>query len=227
MCRGKNYCTELDKDINKWNKQCLLELPKWFNSQIDIFLDAVNLFVNVDRDGCIKLLSTLRNEEMQDWYIEHGQMSGKHRKNILNLSQPQIIGESFRDPMRSPKKYQKTVFKRDGYKCRYCGIRLLSQEFIKEFSKKLDSDFFQKGKTNKTTHGLILILWPVADHVFPWNMGGQTNKNNLVSSCSSCNYGKDGYTCEQLGIENPFDRNPTINNWDGLESFIPLLKQMN
>lgn len=225
MCRGQDYCTELDKDTSNWNKQSLLDNPKWFNSQIDIFIEAVKLFVIYnDKQGCLNLLSTLRNDEMQDWFIEHGQMSGRHRKNTLNIQKPPIIDESLRDAIRSPKKYQKAVFKRDGYRCRYCGIRLLSQKFVKEFSKKLNSNLFQRGKTNKSTNGLILNFWPVADHVFPWNMGGQTNESNLVSSCSSCNYGKDGYTCEQLGIENPFDREPIVDNWDGLESYIDELK---
>ncbi len=33
MCRGQDYCTELDKDTSNWNKQSLLDNPKWFNSQ--------------------------------------------------------------------------------------------------------------------------------------------------------------------------------------------------
>jgi len=145
---------------------------------------------------------------------------------ICNIPKPQLIDEELRDKLRSPRKYQNKVFERDGYKCRYCGIRLISQEFIKLFIKNLDSPIFQKGATNLSVHGIIINTWPVADHVFPWNMGGQTNLENLVSSCGSCNYGKDGYTCEQLGIEDPLLRKPILDKWDGLLSRINELKRV-
>ena len=66
------------------------------------------------------------------------------------------------------------------------------------------------------THGIIHLTWPVADHVVPWNQGGRTDLDNLVSSCASCNYGKDGNTIQQIGIQNPFNREPIIDTWNGL-----------
>jgi hypothetical protein len=66
------------------------------------------------------------------------------------------------------------------------------------------------------THGIIHLTWPVADYVVPWNQGGRTDLDNLVSSCASCNYGKDGNTIQQIGIHNPFDREPIIDTWNGL-----------
>ena len=67
-------------------------------------------------------------------------------------------------------------------------------------------------------HGIIHATWPVADHVVPWNMGGATNLSNLVTSCGACNYGKDGFTCKQLGITDPLQRPPISDGWDGLVS---------
>jgi 5-methylcytosine-specific restriction endonuclease McrA len=84
------------------------------------------------------------------------------------------------------------------------------------FIKKIDSPLFKRGETNLTTHGIIHITWPVADHVIPWNKGGKTNLENLVTSCAPCNYRKDGYTIEQLGLENPFRRKPVKSDWNGL-----------
>ena len=48
-------------------------------------------------------------------------------------------------------------------------------------------------------------LWTkaVADHVFPWSLGGATSLDNLVTSCGGCNYDKEHWTLEQLGIEDP------------------------
>lgn len=49
---------------------------------------------------------------------------------------------------------------------------------------------------------------------------------NLVSSCATCNYGKDGYTIEQLGIEDPLAHKPANGNWSGLTDKIVQLKQI-
>jgi hypothetical protein len=63
--------------------------------------------------------------------------------------------------------------------------------------------------------------------VQPWNQGGRTDLSNLVSSCATCNYGKDGYTIEQLGISNPFDRAPISDDWNGLTEKLTELKRSN
>ncbi len=228
MCRGVNnkICTELGDNPENWDTQCLLPQPSWFSSQVDIFESAVNHFLFGDREKCLVELNRIRSEEITNWYIEHGQMSGRHRKEILGISRPLKVEEKDRDPQRSPIKLQEFVFNRDGYKCRYCGNRLISQDFIRLFIKKLDSPIFQRGKSNVTTNGIIHITWPVADHVIPWNIGGRTNLKNLVSSCAPCNYGKDGYTIQQIGIQNPFTRNPKIDQWNGLSNKLEELRQL-
>ena len=226
MCRGKNNCSELDNDPAKWDRHCPLRQPGWMDKQVDLFVEALEEFIKGNRESCLKQLSSIRSDEIQSWYIEHGQMSGRHRRIALNIEPPALIDESLRDPLRAPKKYQKEVFLRDGYKCRYCGNRLISQKLMTVFIKKLNSSSFKKGPTNLDRHGIVHITWPVADHVVPWNLGGRTNMDNLVSSCATCNYGKDGNTIEQLGMENPFDRAPIINKWDGLISKIENVKNI-
>lgn len=216
MCRGKNECSQLGSDPTKWDRECPLRPPEWVNEQISIFVRAVEEFIKGNTMECLNIISTIRSEEITSWFIEHGQMSGRHRKNGLAIPKPELIAKDLRDSVRAPKIFQNAVFERDGYRCRYCGNRLISQEFMKLFIKKLDSDEFTKGTTNITTHGIIHATWPVADHVVPWNIGGRTNMDNLVASCGACNYGKDGNTCEQMGIEDPFMRPPIDGNWDGL-----------
>lgn len=193
-------------------------------NEIELFVSAVDDFLLGDENSCLEKIKQIKTEEITYWYIEHGQMSGRHRKLTLNITPPSNIDNSLRDPIRSPSKFQNAVFERDSYKCRYCGNKLISQDFFRLFIKKLNSDLFKRGETNLTTHGIIHIAWPVADHVIPWNKGGRTNLENLVSSCATCNYGKDGFTIEQMGIENPFNRKPQIDNWTGLIDRIEKLK---
>ncbi|MFC1778073.1 HNH endonuclease [Pseudomonadota bacterium] len=225
MCRGKNQCSELGTNPALWSKISPLPSLEWFEGQLDIFQEAVSEFVGGDRVGCINTLSEIRTDEMRDWYIEHGQMSGKHRTYELDIPTPIPLAESERDPLRAPKKYESQVFIRDGFRCRYCGIRLVSNRVLNTFIKSLNSASFVKGPRNLDTHGIIIIFNPVADHVVPWNLGGKTNLDNLVASCGPCNYGKDRFTIEQIGIENPFLRNPIVDRWDGLISQLDGIKR--
>lgn len=226
MCRGKNICTELGTNPSHWDRYALLRMPDSFSNSIDTFIEAVETFIDGSREESIEMISTINGTEMTEWFIEHGQMSGRHRKLILKVPVPEKLPKEQRDPKRSPLKIQNNVFQRDNYRCRYCGTRLISQEFLRLFIKKLNSPVFHRGETNITTHGIIHITWPVADHVIPWNYGGKTDLTNLVSSCAGCNYGKDGYTIEQLGIENPLDKIPIKDNWTGLTEQYARLKKI-
>jgi len=224
MCRGVNECSELESDPSQWDTECLLRPAAWFEDDISTFSAAFEDFINGNRAVCLEALATIRDYEITEWFIEHGQMSGRHRNLVLDIPKPKLVSKEMRDHIRSPLKYQNEVFERDSYRCRYCGVRLIDQKAMKLFIKKLSSDKFQRGSTNLTTHGIIHATWPVADHVIPWNIGGRTNPENLVSSCASCNYGKDGYTCEQLGISDPFVRFAKPDGWSGLSNYIPELK---
>jgi 5-methylcytosine-specific restriction endonuclease McrA len=220
MCRGKNICSELGTDSNTWSKESPLPKPEWMNYEVDLFIKAVEAFIAGNKNLCLEIIGQIRTAEITEWYIEHGQMSGRHRKLQLNISPPETKDIDLRDPVRSPAKLQKQVFERDSYHCRYCGGKLISQEFLKTFIKRLNSPLFSRGETNLNTHGIIHLTWPVADHVIPWNKGGRTSLDNLVSSCAPCNYGKDGYTIEQLGLIDPLTRPAKISDWDGFNNKI-------
>lgn len=226
MCRGKEICTELGTSPSEWDDYCPLRPPSWFDGQILIFAQAVEKLLSGQREESIALLCTLRNREMKEWCIEHGQVSGRFRKRGLNSPDESPIPETSRDPTKSPKKYQNAVFLRDGYRCRYCGSRLIAQDAIKSFASALDSEVFVKGRKASENHGIVHAAWPVADHIIPWNLGGRTTLDNLVSSCGPCNYGKYNWTIQQMGIQNPLSGDPISDDWDGLASKVHSLKML-
>lgn len=223
MCRGKSLCSELGNDPSSWDSWCPLRLPTKYSTTIDLFVAAVDDIIVGNKTACIEKLQSIDNRGITDWYIEHGQMAGFHRKKILRSPDVPTIPIDLRDPLRSPLRLQDAVFNRDYYHCRYCGNRLLSQSFLRLFIKKLDSTEFTRGATNLTTHAIVHIAWPVADHVTPWNTGGTTSLDNLVASCAACNYGKSNYSTDEMGIEDPFKRSPFKSTWDGLSSRIPFI----
>ena len=85
MCRKAKKCDQLGKDPSLWSRTCPLPPWAWFDEQLDIFEEALRAFVGGDEEFCLRLLSRIRSEEMRDWCIEHGQMSGMHRANQLRL----------------------------------------------------------------------------------------------------------------------------------------------
>lgn len=223
MCRGKNSCFILGVNPREWPINNCIKLPNEAFEAVEHFKSAVYSFLEGNREAAIQHIDNISNELLINWFIEHGQMSGRHRKIVIQLDRPSAIPFESRDPVRSPSKLQNQVFERDGYICRYCGIQLVSQVFLKKFIKVLDYHKFRKGNTNLEQHAVIHFLWPVADHVIPWNLGGRTSLDNLVSSCATCNYGKDGYTLEEIQITNPFLRAVITSEWKGFSDKIDLL----
>ncbi len=220
MCIGQEKCTELG-DPSTWDLNCPLRPPGWFEDELSKFDEALDEFIRGNRNNCIGLLESVRSDEIRGWYIEHGQMSGRFRTIHFSVLPPPEISKENRDTPRSPKSYEKAVFKRDGYRCRYCGIRLVSNTGLLKLIEILDSPAFRRGPTNMVTHGIVHAFYPVADHVFPWNYGGRTSLDNLVASCASCNYGKAGFTIDQLGITDPLLRQPVVDGWNGLSKKLP------
>ena len=220
MCRGVNQCTEIPNTPESWDRRSPLRPPHWMQAQIDIFCIAVDELISGHKGICLEIIGTLRGREICEWYIEHGQNSGRFRARSLARPKPKAVPESERDALRSPTKFQEEVFERDGYRCRYCGAKLIAHQALRAIIRRLGHQSFEKGPTNLTTHGIIHATWPVADHVTPWNLGGRTAPSNLVSSCAPCNYGKANYTIEQLGLDSPWDFAPVVDQWDGLKSRI-------
>lgn len=87
--------------------------------------------------------------------------------------------------------------------------------------------FAATGSTNASRHGAVLTFRANVDHVLPWQRGGWTHLENLVSACWPCNYGKDRYTLDELGLDDPRLRAPVLSDgWDGLSCLRDRLLQV-
>ena len=162
---------------------------------------------------------------MRYWFDERGQNSGFYRHRKLKISAPIVLPDTF-DALRSPAKYERAVFERDSYTCRYCGLPLIAKGTLIAFEKAVGIDEFRTQGTNAQQHGIIHGFKIVADHVVPYKSGGRTNLDNLVSACPACNYGKYNYTLEQLRLDDPRERPPANTGWDGLSSFVDGLRRV-
>ncbi|MBI1830238.1 MAG: HNH endonuclease [Planctomycetes bacterium] len=225
MCRGAKVCSVLGDRSENWSKYAPLPPPVWFDGQLDFFGDAVRNAATGDFEIARALVRTIRCAQLREWYVEHGQNSGVFRSRTIG-EMPLPTGPIELDKTRMSTAVAREVFLRDGYRCRYCGIRLVDERVTSAFEAVVGRDVFCATGTNAQRHGIVLAFRAIADHVLDWKRGGRTSAENLVSACWSCNYGKSNYTLDQIGLDDPRDRPPlSANGSDGLSQYINALKK--
>ena len=227
MCRRKSECELLGNDPSEWSRAAPLPPPAWFNEAIDLFAAAVDLASHGALGPSQAALSLIRNADLREFYVEHGQMSYRFRAGTRrpqkNLSE--AVGL---DPLkRIPGPLTSSVLERDGYRCRFCGIRVVPKRVLVAFASVVGPEAFPTGNSNATRHGVVLAFRANVDHVLPYRAGGRTNLENLVTACWSCNYGKNSFRLEELGLDDPRTRAPElIPGWFGLTEHVPDLRRV-
>ena len=221
MCIDAEFCTELGVDPQKWSTRCPLPPPKHLEECLDFFIQAFTEAKKGNLTKSLELLTQTRSNELREWYVEHGQMSGhRHRVDVLNLPKPKkFIGELDKTPSRA---LETQVFLRDGYRCRYCQTRVLDFKVFQKMEKLVGEENFRaSADTNNLRHGVTFFFRATADHVVSLQGGGRTTIENLVTACWNCNIGKLDALLYQMRIEDPKNY-PTEEKlkWDGMLSSV-------
>ena len=220
MCRKQRGCTELG-DPAFWSHLAPLPPPEWARVSVRRLGDAIRAATRDDREAALSILTEIDSQRLRAWGAEHGQMSGRHRCNGARNGGEAALraGRSISDSLRL------RIHERDSYHCRYCGMEIIVRPAIKAFARYISGPAFTWGSTLESRHGAALLAVAQVDHLVPYNAGGTLSEDNLVTACWSCNYGKDGFTLEQLGLDDPRSRPPVVSDWDGLASSPSLLEQ--
>lgn len=116
------------------------------------------------------------------------------------------------------------LYRRDGWRCRYCGRRVVVPGIIEIMGSLFPREFpFSPGHNMPTsgTHPAAVRMYPNVDHVQPGSQGGSwTANDNLVTACTICNQKKGnhtGWTYNALSTD----------DWDGLSSYYrPLIERI-
>ena len=131
----------------------------------------------------------------------------------LRVRQP--FPKSERDNPQPSTMVKRTVFERDGWHCRYCGIPVIAEAPFKVL-RALRLPSFRWGDSNASLHLGAVLLWGVLDHVMTHSGGGSTVPANLITSCWLCNGAKWNATLEEAELNDPWFRSPVKDKWDGL-----------
>ena len=133
-------------------------------------------------------------------------------------SEPTLAKE-LRAKERMPNSVDKArVHQRDGYHCRCC-----SMPVIRSTTRKLIHQAYPQaviwGDKEVEQHAAFQAMWAQYDHVVPHARGGTNDLENLVLTCAPCNFGRAGYTLQEVAVTDPRIRLPVQSQWDGLERF--------
>ena len=136
------------------------------------------------------------------------------------IKRPKCLPTAERDPVRMPGlREQTTIFARDGWRCRFCGIKVICKSarsvITRTFAIEANwtSAEFQR-------HSALYALASSLDHVNPHGRGGKNEQKNYVTSCYCCQFGRGEWTIEEAELEDPRLRNPVVDEWDGLRRLV-------
>lgn len=202
------FCTVLNG--SDWSVRSPLAPLDWFDDSIDTFIDAYIAASQGDVGKALTLLSDIRNSDLQEWMHVHAQNAGYWRANGKRPSAPT------RHPRKVSADLEKQLFVRDGYRCRYCSIRVFPSEILRKSSQFFGDEVFPIKGGNLQRHGIKLCFSATLDHVEPLSLGGSNDASNLVTACWCCNYGKSAYSLTELGIVDPRGFLPVVSDWQGL-----------
>jgi hypothetical protein len=219
MCRKKPECSELGPR-SRWSPRAPLPVPPRFVEQVPVLADAIRSGAAGDRTRALAILSGIPSSEPREWGREHGQVAGSKRCRGMTKGDRAATRSKRTIPLR----LRQRVHQRDGYRCRYCDMPVIDREALKAFAAFINGPQFTFGDTIDSRHGIALLATAQLDHLVAHSAGGGTIDDNMVTACWTCQFGKDGFSLEQLGIDDPRLRDPRMGTWDGLYSCIAALR---
>jgi 5-methylcytosine-specific restriction endonuclease McrA len=107
------------------------------------------------------------------------------------------------------------LYQRDGWRCRFCGVRVVDPRARKHLTKELP-EAARWGQGNAKCHSAMLVLLASPDHVVPHSHGGDNSMKNMVTACFVCQFARGAWLLDEAGISDPRDRPPVVDEWDGL-----------
>lgn len=160
--------------------------------------------------------------------IQAADMQKLRERNILLVStlKPEIhrqttrprdlLKKDQRDPVRMPAtSLQRTVFAEDGWRCRFCGTKVICREARKKLVQ-LFPNVVTWGGPEYQQHAALYGMAVSLDHVLPHSRGGKNERSNFVTACYTCQVGRGEWTLDESELLDPRDHPPVLDAWDGL-----------
>jgi 5-methylcytosine-specific restriction endonuclease McrA len=145
-----------------------------------------------------------------DWFWLEGGLEWERRDRALGQ-----VYEGLKAAPSVPADMKRAVIMRDGWRCRYCRLAVISSAAMTALERRLPAAL-PIGPTAFECHRMQCVLRLTWDHVVPRSHGGGNDAANIVVSCGGCNYNKGSSTLDELGLRHPDERSILSDDWDGL-----------
>ena len=175
---------------------------------MDALAAAADLLLRRDRRAAREIIAAIDEGPLREyWYSKDWP--------TFTMEQPPAVAS--RGNLRGG--IEAEVLRRDGWRCRYCAVRIIGAPARKRFVELAGRPRLW-GRRDLERHAALLCMSGNADHVQAATSfadpKASDDLSNLVACCWVCNFGKMSYTLDALGLHDPRDRSPIVDDWDGL-----------
>jgi hypothetical protein len=187
-----------------------MRLPTVVASEPDQLLAATAALLRGEIDVARHLIDRIDRDALRSYYDAAASVYEARHDAAAHANR--TPGKRFAIPTA----VKREVAARDGWRCRYCGLRLVSRDLIVGINARLGDAFVIDGSVERLMHPAAYLLRYTQDHMVPRSAGGTNEPSNVVAACGTCQFQKGDCTLDELGLANQLDRPPTVDGWDGL-----------
>jgi 5-methylcytosine-specific restriction endonuclease McrA len=219
----------IENDVDYWALRPCVRQPIADLFRCAWLLDrAVSAHLAGDREQAARLFGAADMNSVREWTESLWGSAKKwpeqkHYKRLRAVDGLPEQNATLKDRMPTPAQ-RRTLVDRDGFNCRYCGLPVIPK-CVRDRVAKDYPDKVSWGGSNAAQHAGFQALWLQFDHIVPHSFGGTNELENIVISCAGCNYCKEGYRIEHLGVEHPLQRPVLKTSWDGLVRYVGGIEQ--
>lgn len=198
-------------------RTCLLEPVPELHAAADLLDAAATALLTGNRERAAELARAADFPEIGVWI---GRICRYFSPEVhRNMRRPKTLPKSERVEQRMPgAAAERQVFRGDGWRCRFCGIRVISRDARRVLIRALPEAIrwpypgqeFQR-------HTALFAMASSLDHVVPHSRGGTNSRENFVTCCHCCQVGRGEWLLEEVELLDPRGRPPVVGGWDGLE----------
>jgi len=179
---------------------------------------AVDALISGHTDLARQLVGAANLPEIRKYAVSIvGKMSPEIHRSV---KRPTPLPYSERDATRMPpQREQEIVFARDGWRCRFCGVKVISRA-ARSILTKLFPVEAPWPTAEFERHSALYALASSLDHIQPHGRGGRNEAANFVTACYCCQFGRGEWTLDEVEVDDPTKRAPIIDSWDGLSRIV-------
>jgi len=209
------YSLNRNKHLDGAETRNMILRDEAYNAALDIFEQAVAAFAAGDREQAEHLLASLDREAIE-----------RDRQQLLALARTARASTASPAAQRASKtisrEIKESVQKRDGFRCRFTGRRLIDTRVFQEVARLSEVFHFDehhavyRTKRGSGGHPLVRTHGAAYEHAEPLSRGGQTTTDNIFLISVQLNESKGAKILERIEVP--------IDGWSGLAQYLPRLE---